>query len=225
MIKTAREIEVDQGSDAWHQVRAGFISPSRFRTVVAGTHCGRNSYLDELSGRKPKPALNMNVASLNWGKYHEPLARCQYEFTKEVSVRVVGFYKHIELERVGGSPDGLVTCLDTGELGGCEIKCPYNPDVHEQTLKYGCPREHQYQVQGYMWLLDLPWWDFVSFDPRRIDVPSRLFIQRIVRDDYLQKAIDSKVRWFHELLLANKRVEVTDLNVLDVMRPPPKMFR
>jgi hypothetical protein len=56
----------------------------------------------------------------------------------------------------------------------------------------GMPDGHMPQVQGQMWILDLEWVDFGSYDPR-MPPNLKLYIQRIQRDqkyiDILQKEV------------------------------------
>lgn len=223
---TAREIFVEQGSNEWLQLRCGFVTPSRFRTVVNGRPAGVNSYLKELRAGAPKNP-NLSTPALSWGKYHEPEARAQYQLIHLAGnmerVRAAGFFVRCDLPRVGGSPDALVVDWCDELLGGVEFKCPYNPLVHEKTLRYGMPDDHKFQVQGYMWLLNLEWWDFVSYDPRA-ELPKRIFVQRILRDWTFSDRIDQRVRWFHDLLVSGGSVEegasIEDALLNGAMKPP-----
>ncbi|MBC7622327.1 MAG: YqaJ viral recombinase family protein, partial [Aeromicrobium sp.] len=105
-------------------------------------------------------------------------------------VESVGFRRHRTIPFVGASADGLV-----GTNGGIEIKSPFNSGVHKRTWLNGMPAEHMPQVQGVMWVLELDWLDFISFDPRMPD-DLRLYVQRIVRDDDYIENLKSKVTAF-----------------------------
>ena len=85
------------------------------------------------------------------------------------------------------------------------------------------PDDHKFQVQGYIWLLNLEWWDFVSYDPRA-ELPKRIFVQRILRDWTFSDRIDQRVRWFHDLLVSGGSVEegasIEDALLNGAMKPP-----
>jgi hypothetical protein len=123
------------------------------------------------------------------------MAVSEYEGVNGDDVRRAGFY---EVESfIGGSPDGLVN--DTGIV---EVKCPHNTIQHLKTLVANeMPAEHIAQVQGNIWIADVDWCDFISFDPR-CDDSTRLVIKRIYRDNKTISTIESKVRDFRDLVLA-----------------------
>lgn len=227
MILTAREVVCEQGSPEWLSIRHGHISPSKFKLVLYGRQKGLNTYLREL--REPrKEASNVPspffVPSLEWGKYHEPEARSQYILMTGNDVKITGFFIHNELSKVGGSPDALVIDPLMPVMGGLEIKCPYNSDVHVKTLKTGVPIDHLPQIHGYMWLLGLTWWDFVSYDPRQEDVNNRFYLQRIYRDDKFHSQIDERVKWFHGLLLSGGDVDECALCAMSPLDIVPRFF-
>lgn len=226
MITTAREIVCEQGSPEWLAIRAGFISPSRFKVLLYGKAKGQSTYLRELRSGKVGGFAG-SVRALEWGKYHEPEARSMYELITGNEVKTTGFFVHNKFSRVGGSPDALVTDLNDPSivtLGGLEIKCPYTPDVHERTLKFGVPREHLPQIQGYIWLLGRQWWDFVSYNPRHPIVSHRFFMQRVLRDELIQKDIDAKISWFHKLLVDGGEIEEESVSAMLAHGSVPRLF-
>lgn len=98
--------------------------------------------------------------SLEWGLEHEDNARFFYQKSTLCSVAQPGFRVSPDFEYVGGTIDGLV-----GTEGGIEVKCPKNSIKHLFHFEE-LYTEYVYQVQGYLWIYNLKWIDFVSYDPR-----------------------------------------------------------
>lgn len=208
---------VDQGTAEWHAVRAGKITCSNFG-VLMGSAANKNSYLEEIrSGNR----MEINSPATNWGKAHEKEAFGLYFLTTGNPVRQCGFISRLDFPCAGGSPDGKVLAGDVyvdvfmegygapgrsvfynwgSILGGVEIKCPYDPAIHQIYRKTGCPYKYFWQIHGYMWLTGADWWDFVSYDPRA-EKDERIFIQRILRDAGVVRSLDVAVAEFSKVLI------------------------
>jgi hypothetical protein len=204
MLPLLTETASEQRTDAWRQDRAGCATASVFADIVAKLKSGgyakartdlRMRIISErLTGT---PAAEINAAALYWGKEAEPLALNAYEDYSGHMVECAGFTMHPRIEWCGASPDGLV-----GEYGMIEIKCPFNSANHLLTLINASkslanallgeklsdkdlvpvPPEHLPQIQGNLWVLDRPWCDFISFDPR-MPAHLQLYVHRVYRDD------------------------------------------
>lgn len=181
----------EQGSEAWRAARAGSATASRFADIL-GTPTARDTYLQELVSDRltGEPAPDITARSLAWGKGNEAFARADYCIQTGEVVREVGFAPHPTIAWVGASSDGLVD-----PRGGVEIKSPHNRNVQHLTWRKGMPKEHRPQVQGNMWVLDLDWIDFISFDPR-YPKEARLYVERIVRDDAYIAKLETSVKLF-----------------------------
>lgn len=183
----------DQGGDSWLKARAGHATASRFCDILAVSKKdgkplkAREDYMMELVVEQitGEPNISASSYAMQWGTDAEPYARAAYERATGSLVREVGFAKHKVHKWVGASSDGLV-----GAAGGVEIKCPFNSAIHLATWEHGMPEHHTAQVQGQMWILDLEWIDFCSYDPRMLNGGAhlQLYRQRIMRD---QAYIDS----------------------------------
>lgn len=186
----------DQGGASWLQQRAGHATASRFADILAVSKRdgrplkAREDYLMELVVERitGEPIESASSFAMKWGTDAEPYARAQYESDTGLIVREVGFVKHKVHEWVGASSDGLV-----GERGGIEIKSPFNSAIHLATWQDGMPEHHKPQVFGQMWILDLDWVDFCSYDPRMQNGGEhlKLYRHRVMRD---QSYIDSLER-------------------------------
>ncbi len=70
--------------------------------------------------------------------------------------------------------------------------------MHLNTWRNGMPDYHLSQLQGQMWVLDLKWLDFCSYDPRmQSGAPHlKLYCQRIARDEAYNAHLKSAVLKF-----------------------------
>ena len=152
----------EQRSDEWRKARNGRITMSRAKDLLTGGKgVTRASYLREvaaeiLAGASLQGGYQSN--DMIRGVELEPFALRAYEAMTGEKVQPVGFVIGDD-PRIGGSPDALT------EAGGVEIKSPL-PKHH---LRYAdratVEKEHGPQFQGYMWLCEREYWDFVSFCP------------------------------------------------------------
>lgn len=176
----------NQGGADWLKERAGFATASCFADIIAIGKTGkplkaRDDYLMKLVVERitGEPVESASSFAMNWGTEAEPFARAEYELVTGNIVTEVGFIKHPLHKWVGASSDGRV-----GARGGVEIKCPHNSAVHLQTWSDGMPEHHAPQVQGQIWILDLDWVDFCSYDPRMQSGGEhlKLYRQRVMKD-------------------------------------------
>ena len=191
---------MEQGSDAWFNIRIGKVTASRVADVLAKTKTGysttRDNYMaqlvcERLTGQKGESFTN---AAMQHGTETEPLARAAYEARYDVLVDEVGFVSHPTIEMSGASPDGLV-----GEDGLIEIKCPNTATHIETLLSETVPNKYYTQMQFQLSCTGRKWCDFVSFDNR---LPSELqmFVKRVPRDDvYIRLIEDEIVKFLGEL--------------------------
>lgn len=187
-----RYLDCVQGSQEWHTYRAGHATASRFIDILAGKG-PREAYLWELVAERLTggPMRDSGGMAKDWGHDAEYLARQAYQVREGVLVRQVGFGLHDRIKWCGASSDGLV--IET--RGGIEIKSPFNSGIHARTLALGMPDVHEAQTQGNLWILDLDWIDFISYDPA-FPKPMDLFVQRIERKPAVIKHIEHEVKQF-----------------------------
>ena len=197
----------EQGSPEWHAERLGKVTASRFKDILTLPRSKKDreagvlsatarSYMMELvaevlTGLPQGPKTN---AAMQWGKDWESAAADVYAETTGRELQEVGFTLLPGDSMIGGSPDRLI-----GADGGLEIKCPFNPCIHLETVYSGVvPKEHIPQIQGYMWETGRKWWDFESYDPRIEDVGIASFIRRVERDDEYIADLSQKVTAFRD---------------------------
>lgn len=187
--------QVEQGSEAWHRMKLGKFTGSKFADVLArNKNTGEpiKAYHDLIwkvvvERMTGEPTESADSYSLRWGRDVEKFARSEYELATGNTVEQVDFIPHPVFEFVGCSPDGLV-----GSDSGIEIKCPKVSAVHLERYISGVPTEYVPQIQGCMWVTGRSMWDFVSYDPRMPE-SHRLLIITVQRDqayiDKLQQAV------------------------------------
>lgn len=192
--------DVVQGTTAWAQLRVGIPTASRFDEIITpgklqlSKSCDK--YAHELIAEQilGVPLDNATSGFMERGTVLEKKAVSYYELQKDVEVDRVGFVTRDD-GRVGCSPDGLII----GEPGGVEIKVP-SAGIHVGYLLGSAGEKYKLQVQGCIWLCELDYWDFVSYNP---DLPST--IVRFNRDDDIIKplaaGVDQFIGYLHELKL------------------------
>lgn len=183
--------EMGQDSDEWLQVRVGKATASRFSDVMAtiksGESASRKNYRAELVAERLSgvPYPQFVSREMQFGTDNEPFAREFYEIETGAVVKQVGFIEMVG-DQIGYSPDGAILSARGTPQGIIEVKCP-NTATHLKTILNGMDPGHIPQVQGGMWLADVKWCDFISFDPR-LPEEYQLYIQRIKRDnEYIAK--------------------------------------
>jgi putative phage-type endonuclease len=184
---------MEQGTEAWFNIRIGKVTASRVADVLAKTKTGysttRDNYMaqlvcERLTGQKGESFTN---AAMQHGTETEPLARAAYEARYDVLVDEVGFVSHPTIEMSGASPDGLV-----GEDGLIEIKCPNTATHIETLLSESVPNKYYTQMQFQIACTGRKWCDFVSFD-NRLPTELQMFVKRVPRDDIYIKLIEDEI--------------------------------
>jgi putative phage-type endonuclease len=155
---------IDQHSEAWHEVRCGRITGTRFKSLVAKETT--DTYKDLLTNiaceiitqRAEETYVN---AAMEKGLEMEPIARNVYQEFTDNKVKTAGFISPDEdtefAEWIGISPDGLI---DDGLL---EIKCPLMKTHMGYIMWNKLPAEYHYQVQGQLFVTGLKFCDFMSY--------------------------------------------------------------
>jgi hypothetical protein len=138
---------------------------------------------------------------MQWGIDNEPKAIKEYErknivkvYAKEGSEKARIF--HPTHDFISGEPDGLI-----GKDGVLEVKCP-NKNNHFKNLMEGKQLDdYKYQIQGYLWLTNRKWCDFISFNPL-YPKKYQLAQYRVERDDAMIKELEERcILFWNELVL------------------------
>ena len=191
--------DVIQGSDAWHKLRLGKPSASKFGMILTGT--GKRStsykdYADQLCADwlANQPTETYKSADMERGNELEESARLAYEFQTGLTTEQVGFVYLDVKENVGCSPDALV-----GDDGLLEIKNRKAKNLVKEYDK-GCPTKVIPQIQGQMWVCDRQWCDYYSSHPMLMP-----YLVRVERDEKYIKLLAEAVSEFSDYLIKRKK--------------------
>lgn len=183
---------IEQGSEAWLQLRLGKITASRITDVIAqvksGEAAGRENYRIELVCERltGKPTEGFTNAHMERGTELEPFARAWYEVERNEFVKQVPFVDHPSIKNAGASPDGII-----GE-GLIEIKCPMAKTHIKYLLEDRVPAKYMPQMAWQMACTHSKWVDFISYCPE-MPKDMQLFIKRYERDDAYIAELEAKV--------------------------------
>lgn len=177
----------EQGSDEWFRVRAGIPTASEFSAVLAkGEGKTRRSYMLKLAGEvlTGEPTESFTSPAMDRGKAMEDEARSMYAFMNNVEPQIVGFIRNGDK---GCSPDSLI-----GDAAGIEIKTKRSDLLLDVILRDRVPPEHIAQIQGFLWVAEREWCNFVAYWPK---LP--LFVKRVNRDEAYIKTLSEEVDKFN----------------------------
>jgi hypothetical protein len=207
--------DVPQRSGEWFKARCGRLTASAAKDMLSEVKSGESAKRRDLRMRLVVERLTgewevdgFKSVDMQRGVELEPDALKGYEALTGNLVSSVGFLSHNEL-MAGGSPDGVI-----GDFAGLvELKCPKSATHWGYLRSSGLPAEHVAQLTHLLWLTDVPWIDFLSFDPR---FPKKMqtFLMRLNRDEAQIAAYDAKVRAF----LKEVDIEVVAAQGWDILR-------
>lgn len=179
--------DIEQGSEAWHDLRCGRFTASKYGALMAGksttTYIGliNDTVGQILSGEAEEGYTNEDMQR---GIDLEPDAASFYSEIKDVELEEVGFITNesIHPEYVGVSPDRMIG------KNLLEIKCP-KAKTHIGYLRAKkLPTVYKWQVQGQLLVTGADWCDFMSYYPN-IDP----FIIRVYPDKDMQKELIERI--------------------------------
>jgi len=198
-------VDVEQGTQAWHDASAGSLGASSVSDAIATTKSGASAsqaavmtrlILENITGKRVEL---FKTQAMIQGNEREPEARVGYEFITNSTVKQVGLFRHPRIKRTHASPDGLI--IDT--KGGLEIKCPQSHTQLEYLLSDTIPGKYQTQMYWQMACAGLDWVDFCSYDPA-FPEEGKFFIKRLERDDKKIAELEEKVEAFVSQMLAKE---------------------
>lgn len=167
--------DVEQGSDAWRELRLGIPTASSFDRVITEVKgemaAGRWKYAYELAcERLLREDTSLPLDGLHWierGKLLEHDAVKLYEMICGETTDRIGLIMSDD-ESMACSPDRI----HTSKLVGVETKCPSAP-VHAQYMREGPGKAYRWQVYGSMLISQFDSWSFVSYHPNLREVVIR----------------------------------------------------
>ena len=184
----------NQRSPEWFTQRGIRLTASRFGAIFKRKAFDPPELLHKLVHGLLNPIKYGKIPAMEYGTNNEAAARDEYQQKTGNHVEETGFWVRTDCAWLGGSPDGIVTDSKTQQKGLLEIKCLYSAR-HMTIAEYVDGKKgaylrrfndmilldkgHDYffQMQGCMFLLDLPWCDFV------VRTEKDMFVERIPRNN------------------------------------------
>lgn len=188
-INTMKIITCDQGSDEWHQARAGCVTASMFVVARSRLKSGPNKgkfteaakdyafrlAIERISGTPLDEGFS--TWQMKRGNELEPTARAIHEEVTGLLVDRAGFVTTDD-GLFGASADGLI-----GDKGGSEYKCLVSPERLRDVLLDDDISDFTDQVQGCMWITGREWWHFGLYCPALASIGKDFFLREVARDD------------------------------------------
>lgn len=188
---------IEQGTDAWKQLRAGKVTASRIADLTAKGKSGqpsrsRANYEAQLICERLTGVIADSYQSreMERGNEVEDQARATYSFVRNIEVRPASFVDHPTIEMAGASPDSYAA-----EDGLAEFKCPNTATHLDALLGKNVPGNYLKQIYWQLACTGKAWCDYVSFDDR---VPEhlQLHVVRVERDEKVIAELETEVRKF-----------------------------
>ena len=189
-----RLYNVDQGSDAWKQLRLGVPTASQFHRVVSPAKLAPSAqikgYAYELAYEELFREEKNSHSSMYMERGHIVEIMARDAFAERFGAIAPGGFATTDDGTIGCSPDGLLTT----EAAGLEIKSPSGPQ-HLEYLLDGPGADYRMQVQGSMLVTGFTSWYWMSFHQRmpgqNRDQPWQMKIIRFDRNEEVIKALRS----------------------------------
>lgn len=182
--------DIEQGTDAWHQLRCGILTCSEVRLIitptlkVASNDKERQHLYELLSQRVTSYTEPQYISdSMLRGHVDEIEARQIYNDTYE-TVTECGFVTNDDHGfMLGYSPDWLV-----GDNGQGECKSRMGKYQAQTIVEGKCPDDFILQVQSGLIVTKREWCDFTSFCAGMPMVTIRVFPDPVVQDAIIDAA-------------------------------------
>lgn len=195
--------DLEQGSDAWHEIRLEIPTASEMNNLVTPT--GKQAsgakvqaYACDIASQRVNKCIEDNFESfaMQKGHFHEEYARDAYNDNYD-TVSECGFIiQNFGVFKIGCSPDGLV-----GEDGGIEIKSREAKFQVATIVADEVPKEYMNQCQTFLLVTGRAWIDFVQYST---GMP--LFVKRVFPDRERHAVIYKAMEAFELLVQKNLAV-------------------
>ena len=182
---------MEQGSEAWHEIRLGRFTGTRLKNLMSGksTASYKDAIIDVvteiLTGEKDDGYVS---ADMERGIEMESEAADYYELITDLDTYEVGFCTfeddNVLAEYSGISPDRLI-----GDDGMLEIKCPKAKTLFSYIQANKLPAIYRWQVQGQLYITGRKWCDFMAYYPNL-----KPFIVRVLPDKDMHLKIEEELK-------------------------------
>ncbi len=193
---------IEQNTEEWCALRLGRVTASNFGKIMANAYNKDGVFNKNAAfGKGAKEYAIKKAAEITTGRTvqgfttywmehgteTEPIAKERYMDETFNNVRQGGF---LEADWLGASSDGLID-----DKGGIEIKCVKHTTHFERMRKGGFDLTYKWQIYGNMYLYDLDWIDFVSFN-QDFREHRQLYIFRVNKNKEMIKQLRERLGVF-----------------------------
>ncbi len=158
--------DIEQGTEAWDEIRAGKWSASKAGVIMGGLDTkGLADYIMDIAwGRVygPTEASTYKSAAMERGNNLEPETRERYAFQTDHVIETCGFVEHSSIPHVGWSPDGITP----SRKHAIEVKNPLHKAYMEVVRTGKIPAEYRWQCKWAAWVGELDSLDFLCDHPK-----------------------------------------------------------
>lgn len=179
-----RVLNLEQGSEDWHEARRGVITGTKAKDLFAKNKDGkysksRENSIASLAMQRLESAARLSSGgkATERGHEYEAEAAMIYAAERKTEVSLCGFALHEQVDIWGCSPDRLV-----GKHGVLEIKVPTSVPKHVSYLQD--PKvlldEYEGQCRHNLFITGRDWIDIASYHPEARS-PLHLAICRMER--------------------------------------------
>lgn len=204
--------------DEWHVIRRGKFTAShswKLQSKGVGDQmfgAGARTYIEEKAVEMvtrywERPGVD-DADPILHGYAHEFMGYKEYVYvTGNSSVKYLGtetpvFFAHFDFpDEFGGTPDGVQIENGSSISLGLEIKCPKDPKIHFQRLKWKTQWDLKdnyplcySQCQSLMMCTGAPEWHFISFDDRQMLRKYKSKVISIKPDKNFQNNLEVRIR-------------------------------
>ena len=156
--------DCEQGTDAWHDLRAGKWTASTAAKIMGDlkTQGLKDLIKDVAWGRVyGKTDAGFTSKAMDRGHVIEPEARDWYAFVRDVVVELPAFVQHVRIPNAGWSPDGV----HTSRKVGVEVKSLLHKAWMDVEEDRAVPSEYRWQCKFGCFVGELEVMDFVAYHP------------------------------------------------------------
>jgi len=209
------EVEVDQGTEAWYQLRQSVcITASRFGDAVG---VGRGKPFHFLQSLLEPPDEDEDVGTIHTqhGISLEPDINEAYQLLTGLRTKSSGFWIADGgsglPDIIGASPDAKVYQNGTF-VGLAEYKAPvYSLHCNREGSRCKIPRSHMAQVQGQMAVCDAPWCDYMAV----CTSTQQMALLRVHYAPRYWLSVSDSLRNFCHILQVQSMLSSTKLTIVD----------
>ena len=163
--------EMEQGKPEWFALKNGKPSSSNFGRLITGTGKPSTSLMDYAEELAMEKYLGVPIDDgFKGNKYTdrgtelEPLSAADYEMTRQVKIRHVGFITD-DLMRWGASTDGLINEDGIAEFKNLIAKTFWKLLIATKKANV-TPPSYIPQIQGELFVTGREWCDIVFYHPQ-----------------------------------------------------------